>query len=149
MVFKLQTSLTLDKAEAITAFALETAGQKSFLPMTVVVLDAGGNVVLSKRQDGCGVLRLDVAYAKAWGALGMGLPTGTIGARMRDNPNFVTSLVAASKGRLAPNPGGVLILNENEEAIGAVGMSGDTGPNDEICAIAGVEASGYRAAGTE
>jgi len=68
---------------------------------------------------------------------------------MRDNSNFVTSLIGASDGRLSPNPGGVLILNDKQEAIGAVGMSGDTGANDEICAIAGIEAAGFAATGTE
>eukprot|EP00414_Alexandrium_minutum_P010758 CAMPEP_0113990818 /NCGR_PEP_ID=MMETSP0328-20130328/8751_1 /TAXON_ID=39455 /ORGANISM="Alexandrium minutum" /LENGTH=49 /assembly_acc=CAM_ASM_000350 len=34
-------------------------------PLTVVVLDAGGGVVCAKREDGSGIMRFDVAFAKA------------------------------------------------------------------------------------
>ena len=45
---------------------------------------------------------------------------------------------------LVPVPGGVLI-REGERVVGAVGVSGDTSDNDEICAVAGIEAAGLRA----
>ncbi len=45
-----------------------------------------------------------------------------------------------------PSPGGVLILDEDGDVIGAVGISGDTGDNDELCALAGIAAAGFRAA---
>jgi uncharacterized protein GlcG (DUF336 family) len=48
---------------------------------------------------------------------------------------------ALAEDRLVPSPGGVLISREGV-LVGAVGVSGDTGPNDELCAVAGVEASG-------
>lgn len=37
---------------------------------------------------------------------------------------------------------GVLIRNGDGRIIGAVGISGDTSPNDEICAVHGIEAAG-------
>ena len=40
-------------------------------PLTIVVLDAGGHVIVLKREDGAGFMRNDVAIAKAYGALGM------------------------------------------------------------------------------
>ena len=51
-------------------------------------------------------------------------------------------LVTAAGGRLLPNPGGVLIRNSDGFILGAVGISGDKGPIDEIFAIAGIEAAG-------
>ena len=49
----------------------------------------------------------------------------------------------ASAGRLLPNPGGVLIRETAGGAIlGAVGISGDKGANDEVFAVAGIEAVG-------
>ena len=39
-------------------------------------------------------------------------------------------------------PGGVLICNDNEEAIGSVGISGDTSNRDEYCAIMGIKSVG-------
>jgi len=41
-------------------------------------------------------------------------------------------------------PGGVLIQSEGG-LLGAVGVSGDTSDNDEICAVAGIEAAGLKA----
>jgi uncharacterized protein GlcG (DUF336 family) len=41
-------------------------------------------------------------------------------------------------------PGGVLIQNSNGTLLGAVGISGDTSDNDEICAVAGIEAAGLK-----
>lgn len=46
---------------------------------------------------------------------------------------------------LNPSPGGVLIESPDHEVVGAVGISGDTGDNDEICALAGIEAVGLSA----
>ena len=112
-------------------------------------MDVGGNVIALKRQDGCGIMRSDVAIGKAWGALGMGMPSGVMGKAFAQNQNFASGLVGASDGKFAPNPGGVLVLDDTGEVIGAVGASGDVGPNDEICVLAGVAAAGFGAAGTD
>jgi uncharacterized protein GlcG (DUF336 family) len=48
-----------------------------------------------------------------------------------------------AQGRLVPVPGGVLI-QDGTTLLGAVGVSGDTSDNDEICAIAGIEAAGLK-----
>ena len=149
MVIKLKTLLGLETAETIVGAAFKKGTEMEFMPLTVVVLDVGGNIILLKRQDGCGIVRGDVALGKAWGSLGMGIPTGTMGKMFAENQNFMTGMVGAANGRVAPNPGGVLILDAAGEAIGAVGISGDIGPNDEICALAGVAAAGLQGAGTK
>ena len=46
---------------------------------------------------------------------------------------------------MVPVPGGVLIQDANGALLGAVGVSGDTSDNDEICALAGIEAAGLKA----
>jgi hypothetical protein len=61
-------------------------------------------------------------------------------------PAFITALYSISQGRAVPSPGGALILDKDGDVIGAVGVSGDTGDNDELCALTGVAAAGYRAA---
>ena len=43
---------------------------------------------------------------------------------------------------MVPVAGGVLIKNNQNEIIGAIGISGDDSDNDEICAVAGVLAAG-------
>jgi len=64
--------------------------------------------------------------------------------RAAQNPNFLAAIVAASDGRLVPNPGGVLVRDASNRILGAVGISGDTGDNDEIIAVAGIEAAGLK-----
>ena len=58
---------------------------------------------------------------------------------------FLTSIVAVSSGRVVPAPGGVLIRGGDGAVIGAVGISGDAGENDEVSAVAGIEAAGLKA----
>ena len=138
-------SVTLAQASTIVDVALKTARDQKQMAQTVVVLDAGGHVVCAKREDGSGIIRYEVAVGKAYGALGMGWGSRTTGERVAQNPNFLTSLVGASGGRVVPNPGGVLIRDAANVIVGAVGISGDTGDNDEIIAIAGIEAAGLKA----
>ena len=135
-------SVTLAQASSIVDATLKKARELKQMPQTVVVLDSGGHVVCAKREDGSGIVRFEVAIGKAYGALGMGWGSRTMMERAAQNPNFLTAIVAASGGRLVPNPGGVLIRDADQRIIGAVGISGDTGDNDEIIAIAGIAAAG-------
>lgn len=138
-------SLTLAQASTIVDTALKAARDQKQMPQTVVVLDAGGHLVCAKREDGSGIIRYQIAVGKAYGALGMGWGSRTSMERAAQNPNFFAAVEAASGGRLVPNPGGVLIRDAANVIVGAVGISGDTGDNDEIIAVAGIEAAGLKA----
>ncbi len=137
--------LTLAQASIIVDTALKKGRETSCAPLTVSVLDAGGHLVAFKREDRSGILRFDISFGKAWGALGMGFGSRTLFERSANTPVFFTALAAASGGRLVPNPGGVLIKDASGDILGAVGISGDTSDKDEACAIAGVEAAGLKA----
>ena len=137
-------SVTLAQASSIVDATLKKARELKQMPQTVVVLDTGGHLVCAKREDGSGIIRFEAAVGKAYGALGMGWGSRTMMERAAQNPNFLTSIVAASGGRLVPNPGGVLIRDAGNVIVGAVGISGDTGDNDEIIAVAGIEAAGLK-----
>jgi uncharacterized protein GlcG (DUF336 family) len=137
--------LTLAQASIIVDTALKKGRETGCAPLTVSVLDAGGHLVAFKREDRSGILRFDIAFGKAWGALGMGFGSRTLFERSANTPVFFTALAAASGGRLVPNPGGVLIKDASGDILGAVGISGDTSDKDEACAIAGVEAAGLKA----
>jgi uncharacterized protein GlcG (DUF336 family) len=137
--------ITLAQASTILDRALKTAREKNFQPLSVAVLDTGGHLVAFKREDRSGILRFDIAFGKAWGALGMGFGSRTLFERAEKTPMFFTTLAAASGGRVVTNPGGVLIRDTGGDIVGAVGISGDTSDNDELCAIAGIEAAGLTA----
>ncbi|WP_250031261.1 GlcG/HbpS family heme-binding protein [Paractinoplanes maris] len=130
------TPLTLAQADALADGVLRHARSIEAAPLAVVVLDAGGHPVVVKREDGAGILRVDIATAKAYGALGMGLSSREIGERADRYPAFFTSLAAVSAGRLAPAAGGILLRDPEGVVIGAIGVSGDTSDVDETCALA-------------
>ena len=132
--------LTLQQASTLIDAALAEGRMRELAPLSIAVLDAGGHLIASKREDGAGILRFELAFAKAWGALGMGYGTREIAERAGKSPAFITSLYAISQGRVVPSPGGVLILSSDREVLGAVGISGDTGDDDEACAVAGIAA---------
>ena len=134
-------ALTLAAANVIAEAALQHAHTLGLAPMTVCVLDAGGHLVAFQREDRSGILRFDIAFGKAWGALGMGFGSRELAKRAETHPAFVGALTAASGGRVVPVPGGVLVLS-GEEVIGAVGISGDLSDKDEACALAGITAAG-------
>jgi uncharacterized protein GlcG (DUF336 family) len=140
------TMFKLSDADIIIDTALAEGRARSLEPLAVAVLDAGGHLVAYKREDGAGIVRFDIAYGKAWGSLGMGFGTRELTERAAKNPAFITVLASVSAGRMVPSPGGVLILDGEGQVIGAVGISGDLGDNDELCAIAGIEKVGLRAA---
>ncbi|MBM3614454.1 MAG: heme-binding protein [Alphaproteobacteria bacterium] len=135
-------SVTLAEAELVADGTLAAERRNGAQPLTVVVLDAGGHVVVMKRSDNSGILRCEIANGKAYGALGMGLPSRILFDRAAANPNFFTVLAAASGGRLVPNPGGVLLRDAAGRIIGAVVVSGDTGDLDELCAMEGIRLAG-------
>ena len=136
--------ITLEQAERIVDETFKRASQLAAAPLTVAVLDGGGNLVVLKRSDGAGVMRASIALAKSWGAVGMGLNSRELARRSDNQPIFFSSLASVSEGRFAAAPGGVLIRDDAGAVLGAVGVSGDTSDMDEACAIAGVIAAGLR-----
>jgi len=140
---RLHTSLPLDRATAIITQALRLGRDANLLPLTVVVLDAGGKMIAMQCEDGSGLIRFEVAFGKAYGALGMGISSRLIRDRLKDRPTFQAALATASDGRLIPVPGGVLIEDSEGITLGAVGISGDTSDKDEYCAIEAIKSAGY------
>jgi uncharacterized protein GlcG (DUF336 family) len=138
-------SVTLAQASTIVDVALKKARDSNLAPLTVAVLDSGGHLVAFKREDKSGILRFDIAFGKAWSALGMGFGSRTLASRAAKTPQFFTMLAAASGGRMVTNPGGVLIKDASGTIVGACGISGDTSDKDEMCAVAGIEAAGLKA----
>lgn len=139
----LAVSLPLEAAETILKAARAEARRMGLAPLGIAVLDGAGQLVAFAREDGASLLRFEIAFGKAYGALGMGLSSREIGARNAERPSFLAAAVGASGGRLVPVAGGVLVLDARGHAIGAVGISGDTSDHDEAAAIAGIRAAGF------
>jgi uncharacterized protein GlcG (DUF336 family) len=136
------SELTLEKANRIVSEAFAKAKELKVPPLTVVVLDAGGNLKAVQRQDGASMFRFDVARGKAWAAVAMGASSRALAARAKDNPNFFGALAATAEGKFLPQPGAVLIRNADGEVLGAAGASGGTGDEDEAVCAYGVDRAG-------
>lgn len=139
------TQLTLAQASQIITAALAESKKAGYKPMGIAVLDASGNLKAFVSEDGAGMFRFEIARAKAWGAVGMGVSSRVLGQRAKDNPNFFVSLSATSQGRFLPQTGAVLVKDAEGQVIGAVGASGGTGDEDEAICVAGIQAAGLTA----
>ncbi len=136
--------LSLAEADRIADGVLAWGREHETGKLTVAVLDTGGHPIVVKRDDGSEYLRVNLAIAKAWGALGMGLPSRVIAERSEHLGNFFTSLAMVSGGRLVPVAGGVIVRRDGE-IVGGVGVSGDISHVDEDAAVAAIEAAGLQA----
>jgi uncharacterized protein GlcG (DUF336 family) len=136
--------LTLDIARKILEVALAKSAEKKLKPLCVMVLDARGCIKISAAQDGTSLLRSEIAHGKAYGALALGMGSRALFQRAQEQAYFIGAVNTLAQGRMVPVPGGVLI-QDGGVLLGAVGVSGDTSDNDEICAVAGIEAAGLKA----
>src|SRR5215831_19011852 len=127
--------LTLAQASVIVDTALARGRELKLAPLTVVVLDAGGQLKAAKREDNSSLLRENIATGKAWGVLGMGFGGRELARRVAKAPAFFGALSDMSGGRMVPVPGGVLIRDAGGAVVGSVGISGDVSEKDEDCAV--------------
>lgn len=132
--------LTLRKAKIIIRKALEKGKELGFKPLSVAVLDAGGHLIAFERSDGAAPGRVAIATGKAHGAVMLGMAGRAQMARAEQQAYFMQAVNGAFQGQVVPVPGGVLIRDARQNIVGGVGVTGDLSDNDEICAIAGVEA---------
>lgn len=137
--------ITLAEANAIIEVTLAKAAELKLKPLTVAVLDAGGHLKALARQDETSTLRPEVAQGKARGAISLGMGSRAIFRRAQEQPFFIQAINGLAGGALVPVPGGVLVRDAEGSIVGAVGVTGDTSDNDEICAVTGIEAAGYAA----
>ena len=136
--------LTLDTARKILDAAFAKSTELKLKPLVVTILDTRGVLKIAAAQDGTSLMRAEIAHGKAYGALAMGMGSRALFQRAQEQAYFVGAVNALAQGRLVPVPGGVLIQGDGG-LLGAVGVSGDTSDNDEICAVAGIEAAGLKA----
>ena len=64
-VTQVTSSISFQVSETIANGVITTAREYNTLPLSVVVLDSGGQLVNFKREDGCSLLRADISFGKA------------------------------------------------------------------------------------
>ena len=137
--------INFEQANTICHNALLKARELALKPVCVAVLDPGGHIVALMREDGASNLRPQIAQAKASGALDLGMSSRKIAEMAVERPTFVAALAKIARQGLIPAAGGVLVTDDLGRPLGAVGVTGDTSDNDELCALAGITAAGLSA----
>jgi uncharacterized protein GlcG (DUF336 family) len=139
--------LNLQQANGLIKEVLKAARSRNMPPIAVAVLDTGAHLKTLQREDGVSFLRVQIAQAKAWGALGMATNTSLIADRYSQDDlqkGFINALNTMTNGQVIPLPGGVLVRDDKGDIVGAVGAAGGVSTDDEACVIAAIEAIGFR-----
>lgn len=128
--------MTMAEAERI----LQAAKQKALemgLKVAISVVDARGDLVAMLRLDGALWRTAPVSRGKAYASAAFGLPSAELTERA-NNP-VMRALMQMEDGQIIPQQGALPVKRGNE-LLGAVGVSGATGPEDEDIARAGLAA---------
>jgi uncharacterized protein GlcG (DUF336 family) len=138
-------AISLAEALEIIEGTFASAERRKAYPLSAIVLDAGGRVKAFHKQDGCSLLRFEIAYGKAFAALSLNRSSRQVLQKAKEKPAFMQSLGELSDGPLFMEAGGQLIRDETGEIVGALGVTGDVNEVDDLCAIDGIRAAGFRA----
>jgi uncharacterized protein GlcG (DUF336 family) len=137
-------AITLDEAVKIISETFAEAKRRNASPLTAVLLDAGGRLKAALKQDGAALLRFEVAHGKAYATLAMGRESRQVLQKAKDKPLFMQSLMELADGPMFLEGGGQLIRDSEGEVVGAIATTGDSNEIDDLCAIAGIRAAGFK-----
>ena len=115
--------ITMDQSLSIILNTFKKAEEMEAYALAAIVLDAGGRVKAFLKQDGASLMVLQ---------------------KSREKPPFMDTLRDLADGPIFLEAGGQLIRDEFGEVIGAIGVTGDVNEVDDICAIAGIRATGLK-----
>ena len=126
--------ITLEDARRVIAAAEEKAREIG-QPMNIAVVDAGGNLVAHVRMDRAWMGSVDIAINKAWTARAFDISTKELAELSQSGDQFF-GIHASNHGRVMIFAGGIP-LKRNSEVVGAIGVSGGMGKQDQSVAEAG------------
>jgi len=107
-------------------------------PMNIAVVDAGGNLVAHVRMDGAWMGSVDISINKAWTARAFDIATKELGPLSQPGKDFF-GIHASNNGRVMIFAGGIP-LERDGKVVGAIGVSGGDGKQDQSVAEAGAAA---------
>lgn len=118
--------------------AAERKAQEIGQPMNIAVVDAGGVLVAHVRMDRAWMGSVDIAINKAWTARAFDIPTKQLAELSQSGDQFF-GIHASNGGRVMIFAGGIPLMRGNE-VVGAIGVSGGMGKQDQAVAEAGAAA---------
>jgi glc operon protein GlcG len=128
-------SISLAAAKRVMAAAEKEAISNNW-QMTIAILDSGGHIVLMQRLDNSQLGSEDVALSKARSSVNFRRPTKVFSDSLAQGGANIRLLTIEG---LTPLPGGVPLIHDGL-LIGAIGVSGGSGEQDDQVANAGANA---------
>ena len=137
-------TITLAQADKIIDATIARARELNCRPISVVVVEPGAIVKAFKKEDGSAMMRFEMAMGKAYAALALGRSSSLVRVRTEQKPLFMDFLFKASEDKIFAEGGGRLIRAADGELLGAIGVTGDKGEQDEALAAHGIHAAGLK-----
>ena len=128
-------AITIDAAKRVMA-AAEAEAAKNNWPVSIAVLDSGGNIVMLHRLDNAQLAAIDLAIGKARTALNFRRPSKALEDAVAGGGAGLRLLAL----NITPIEGGFPIIVDGK-IIGAVGVAGGLGAQDAQVAKAGADAA--------
>ncbi len=129
--------INLETARKVIA-AAEAKAAEIGQPMNIAVVDAGGNLVAHVRMDGAWIGSIDISINKAFTSRAFDISTKDLAEHSQSGGQFF-GIHASNHGRIMIFAGGVP-LTERKKVVGAIGVSGGSGDQDQAVALAGAAA---------
>lgn len=129
--------ITLSGARKIIA-AAESKAEDIGQPSNIAVVDAGGNLIAHVRMDGAWMGSIQISIDKAWTARAFDVSTKDLSKLSQPGEDFF-GIHTSNGGRVMIFAGGIP-LKRDGQVIGAIGVSGGSGKQDQEVAEAGAKA---------
>lgn len=126
--------LTLEEARAVIA-AAEKKAEQIGQPMNIAVVDQGGNLVSHVRMDNAWIGSIDISINKAFTSRAFDIATKDLGENSQSGGQFF-GIHVSNHGRVMIFAGGIP-LKRDGKVVGAIGVSGGMGEQDQAVAEAG------------
>jgi uncharacterized protein GlcG (DUF336 family) len=129
--------INLKEARHVIA-AAEAKANEIGQPMNIAIVDGGGNLVSHVRMDGAWIGSIDISINKAFTARAFDISTAQLSENSQPGQQFY-GIQNSNHGRVMIFAGGVP-LRRNGSVVGAIGVSGGSGKQDQAVATAGASA---------
>ncbi|GAB3150654.1 hypothetical protein GCM10027258_49020 [Amycolatopsis stemonae] len=130
-------SVSLEDARRVIAVG-EAKAAEIGSPSNIAVVDAGGNLVAHIRMDEAWIGSVDISINKAFTSRAFDISTADLAASAGPGEQFF-GINASNSGRVMIFAGGVP-LRHGDRIVGAVGVSGGSGEQDQTVADAAATA---------
>jgi uncharacterized protein GlcG (DUF336 family) len=130
-------TVTLEDARRVIS-AAERKAEEIGQPMNIAVVDAGGNLVSHVRMDGAWIGSIDISITKAFTSRAFDIATKDLAEHSQPGGQFY-GIHVSNGGRIRIFAGGIPLSSSGDggEVVGAIGVSGGSGEQDQEVAEAG------------